>query len=155
MDAIGRQDMHKNDYQKKRARALPDYISIISPNNYARIKIEDIETVEQDGRKILVKTVDKNYSFYGTISTLAECLAERAFFRPLKSVIINLDQVRDISGFTVNFHSGQSVALGRNAMQDTKRAYKRYLLRYPPYTVWEPILSGVTAVSEKRNEYEN
>ena len=90
--------MHKNDYQKKRIRALPDYISVISPNNYARIKIEDIETVEQDGRKLHIKTTEKNYMFYGTISTLAECLAERAFFRPLKSIIINLQHGSFVSG---------------------------------------------------------
>lgn len=144
--------MHKNDYQKKRIRALPDYISVISPNNYARIKIEDIETVEQDGRKLHIKTTEKNYMFYGTISTLAECLAERAFFRPLKSIIINLDQVKEISGFSVIFNTGQSIGLGRNAMQETKRAYKRYLLRYPPYTVWEPIITEAGAVSDNKDE---
>ena len=141
--------MQKNDYQRKRARALPEYISIISPNNYARVKIEDIETVEQDGRKIYLNTTDKKYMFYGTINTLAEHLAERAFFRPLKSIIINLDHVREINGYSVIFSSGSTVVLGKNAMQETKRAFKRYLKRYPPYTVWEPMLTEASAVAEE------
>ncbi len=134
--------MQLNDYQKKRRRALPDYISVISANSCAKIKIEDIELIEQDGRKIHVMTPDRNYDFYGEFDTIAEALAERAFYRPIKKTIINLDHIKDISGFYINFNSGQSIAMGKNALANTKRAYKRYLLRYPPYTIWEPIVSG-------------
>ena len=63
-------------------------------------------------------------------------------------MIINLDHVSEISGFCVNFTSGQSIALGKNALLSTKRAYKRYLLRYPPYTTWEPIVSIAGTVAE-------
>ena len=48
--------MQKYDYQKKRRYALPEYISVISANNYAKIRIDDIEILEQDGRKIHVIT---------------------------------------------------------------------------------------------------
>lgn len=133
--------MQLNDYQKKRRRALPDYISVISANRCAKIRIEDIELIEQDGRKIHVMTPDREYDFYGEFDTIAEALAERAFYRPIKKTIINLDHIKDISGFYINFNSGQSIAMGRNALANTKRAYKRYLLRYPPYTIWEPIVS--------------
>lgn len=139
--------MAKYDYQKNRRQPLPEYISVISANSYAKIRIDDIEVLEQNGKKIRVITADKSYIFYGTINIIAESLAERAFFRPLKRMIINLDHVRDISGFSINFNSGQSVSLGKNALLSTKRAYKRYLLRYPPYTAWEPIqvISGAVA----------
>ena len=131
--------MQKFDYQKNRRYALPEYISVISANNYAKIRIDDIEIIEQDGRKIHVITAAKDYTFYGALNTIAESLAERAFYRPLKRMIINLDHVSSITSYSVNFNSGQSVTLGKNALLGIKRAYKRYLLRYPPYTTWEPI----------------
>ena len=135
--------MQKFDYQKKRLTALPEYISVISSNSCARIRIDDIEALEQDGRKVHVITASKDYVFYGGLNTIAASLAERAFYRPLKSLIINLDHVRDISKFAITFSSGQSISLGKNALLSAKRAYKRYLLRYPPYTMWEPMaLSG-------------
>ena len=104
--------------------------------------------IEQDGRKVHVITAAKDFSFYGGINTLAGSLAERAFYRPIKRLIINLDHVSDINSYSVNFHSGQSVALGKNALLSTRKAYKRYLLRYPPYTIWEPLQSPCSSVSE-------
>ena len=140
--------MQKYDYQKKRRTALPEYISVISANKCAKIKIDDIEVIEQEGRKVHVITAAKDFSFYGGLNTIAGSLAERAFYRPIKRLIINLDHVSDINSYSVNFNSGQSVALGKNALLSTKRAYKRYLLRYPPYTIWEPMELSGASVSE-------
>lgn len=140
--------MARYDYQKNRRHALPEYISIISANSYAKIRIDDIEVLEQNGKKIRVVTASKSYTFYGTINTIAESLAERAFFRPLKRMIINLDHISEISGYSIIFGSGQSVTVGKNALLSTKRAYKRYLLRYPPYTTWEPIQVVAGTVAE-------
>ena len=147
-------DMQKYDYQRKRRTTLPEYISVISTNKCAKIKIDEIEVIEQDGRKVHVITAAKDYSFYGGINTIAGSLAERAFYRPIKRLIINLDHVSDINSYSVNFQSGQSVALGKNALLSTKRAYKRYLLRYPPYTIWEPVEVSGGAVAEPYTEEE-
>ena len=140
---------HREHRYKKKDRPLPEYISVISATNCAKIRIDDIEVIEQDGRKLHVVTSGKDYSFYGGLNTIAESLAERAFFRPIKKMIINLDHVRDISGYYVNFNSGQSIAMGRNALANTKKAYKRYLLRYPPYSLWEPVAMADCSVAEK------
>ena len=126
------------DYQKKRLRALPEYISVISGKKCAKIKIDEIEMIEQDGRKLHVITPGRDYEFYGGLNVIAETLCERAFCRPMKTMIINLDQVSDISGYTVNFYSGQTLTIGKNALSNIKKAFKQYLLRYPPYTIWEP-----------------
>ena len=142
--------MHRKNssyYSKSHHRELPEFISVISSKDCAKIRISDIEIIEQDGRKLHVITAGKDYTFYGVLGMIAESLAERAFFRPIKSMIINLDHVRDITGFSVNFNSGQSVAMGRNALYSTKQAYKRYLLRYPPYTIWEPVEMHASYVS--------
>ena len=89
------------------------------------------------------------------LNTVAETLAERAFFRPIKSVIINLDHVKDISGYSVNFNSGQSLAMGKNALAVTKKAYKRYLQRYPPYTIWEPIITVGSRVADASDQLDS
>ena len=141
-------DMQKYDYQRKRRTALPEYISVISANKCAKIRIDDIEVIEQEGRKVHVITAAKDFSFYGGLNTIANSLAERAFYRPIKRLIINLDHISDISNYSINFTSGQSVALGKNALLSTKRAYKKYLLRYPPYTIWEPMELSAGSVSE-------
>lgn len=146
--------MQKYDYQKKRRHALPEYISVISANSCAKIRIDDIEILEQDGRKVHVITAAKDYTFYGGLNTIAEILAERAFYRPIKRMIINLDHVSSITSYSINFNSGQSVTLGKNALLGTKRAYKRYLLRYPPYTMWEPLAMAGGVVSEPYAEDE-
>lgn len=136
------------DYQKKRLRALPEYISVISGKKCAKIKIDDIELIEQNSRKLHVVTPGRDYEFYGTLNTIAEALCERAFFRPMKTMIINLDQVSDISGYTINFYSGQTLTMGKNALANMKRAFKQYLLRYPPYTIWEPITVAQSYVGD-------
>ena len=146
--------MQKYDYQRKRRTALPEYISVISANKCAKIKIDDIEVIEQEGRKVHIITAAKDFSFYGGLNTLAGSLAERAFYRPIKRLIINLDHVSDINSYSINFQSGQSVALGKNALLSTKRAYKRYLLRYPPYTIWEPVEVPGATVAEHNIEEE-
>lgn len=136
---MSEEEIMQLDYQKKRLRPLPEYISVISAKKCAKIKIDEIELIEQDGRKLHVMTPGMDYEFYGGLNTIAEALCERAFFRPMKTMIVNLDQVSDISGYDINFYSGQTLTIGKNALSNMKKAFKQYLLRYPPYTIWEPL----------------
>lgn len=131
-----------------RLHSPPEFISVISSNHCARIRINDIEMIEQDGRRIHIVTAEKDYSFYGSLNSIAVSLADRAFFRVLKGLIVNFDHVRDISGISLNFNSGQSLTLGRNSISKTRRAYKRYLMKYPPYTFWDPAHMAAIAVHE-------
>ena len=134
---------------------MPDYISIIGANQCARIRINDIEMIEQEGRRLHIITAEKDYSFYGSLNSIASALADRAFYRIMKSIIINFDHVRDISGISINFNSGQSINLGRNSLNKTRRAYKRYLLKYPPYSLWDPLQLSSLSVYEGDETNEN
>ena len=131
-----------------RLHSPPEFISVISSNQCARIKINDIEMIEQDGRRLHIVSAERDYSFYGSLNSIAVSLADRAFFRVLKGVIVNFDHVKDISGISVNFNSGQSMTLGRNSISKTRKAYKRYLMKYPPYTFWDPSHMAAIAVHE-------
>ena len=117
---------------------LPEYISVVSASQCARIKIENIECIEQEGRKLHIITAEKDYAFYENMNTVIRSLAGRAFFRPMKGLIVNMDQIKDITGCNVNFYSGQCVAMGKNSISKMRAEYKRYLMKYPPYSLWEP-----------------
>lgn len=142
-----------NDTRYTKVKRLPEYISIISTNQCAKIKINDIECIEQEGRKLHIITPEKDYTLYENISVLIRSLADRAFFRPMKGLIINFDHVKDISGGYVNFYSGQSVTMGKNSASRTRTAYRNYLRRYPPYSLWEPT-RRVNVVRAPRENYD-
>ncbi|MBR0399275.1 MAG: LytTR family transcriptional regulator DNA-binding domain-containing protein [Mogibacterium sp.] len=82
---------------------VSEFISVISSNQCARIRIDDIELIEQEGRRVHVVTPEKDYTFYESMAAIVKLLANRGFYRPMKGMIINLDHVKDISGFYVNF----------------------------------------------------
>ena len=129
--------MEKQFYPVKGNGGMPEYISVISSSQCGRIRIDDIEVIEQEGRKLHIITAEKDYSFYERLSELIPTLIGRAFYRPIKGLIINFDHVKDITGNTICFHSGQCVTMGKNSITRTRSAYKKYLLRYPPYSLWE------------------
>ncbi len=125
-------------YNKETGRYLPEYISVISSTQCARIRIDDIEILEQEGRKLHIITAARDYSFYENMNSVVMSLADRAFYRPMKGLIINFDHVMDIKGNEISFYSGQCVTMGKNSIGKTRKAFKRYLMKYPPYSLWEP-----------------
>lgn len=125
-------------------RRAPEYISVISNAQCARIRINDIECIEQDGRKLHIVTAEKDYSFYENINTLIESLADRAFYRAMKGLIINLDQIKEIQGNCITFYSGQCVTMGKNSVSKLRQEYRRFLTRFPPYSLWDPSMDKKT-----------
>ena len=89
----------------------------------------------------------------GSLNSIAVSLADRAFYRILKSMIVNFDHVKDITGISINFNSGQSVTVGRNTIIKTRKAYKRYLMKYPPYSLWDPIQMCAIGVYDSSDSY--
>lgn len=129
-------------------RERPEFLSIITASKCAKIRIEDIEIIEQDGRKIHIVTADRDYSLYSTMNSIAIYLEGRSFYRAMKGLIVNFDHVKDINGFFVNFYSGQCVTMGRNNIGKAKMAFRQYLKQYPPFTSWEPF----SRVAEKEKD---
>lgn len=114
-------------------RVKPRMITIISAAKVARVRLDDIELVEKDGRVLHIVTADRDYSVYESMATIDAMLKDDNFFRPIKGLIINFDHVRDIDDGYVNFESGQSVVLGHNNICRTRNEFRRYLMSYPPY----------------------
>lgn len=126
---------------------LPEFISVISASKCARIRIEDIEVIEQEGRKLHIITADREYCFYENMKEIIMCLYGRAFYRPVKGLIINFEHIKEIAGSDVILHSGNMVTMGKNSITRTRSAYKKYLLRFPPYSMVD-IKPGSFAVGE-------
>lgn len=134
---------------------LPEFISVISASMCARIRIDDIEVIEQEGRKLHVITAEREYCFYESISEIIMTLAGRAFYRPIRGLIINFDHVTEISGNMVSFRSGQCVTMGKNSITRTRAAYKKYLMKYPPYSLWDRSEHMAANVAETPLRIEN
>ena len=120
-------------YKTNDSPHLPTMISIITRTNCARIGINEIEMVEQIGRVLHLITADRDYSLYENIENIAGAFKGRCFFRPLNSIIINFDCVRDMDDSFIRFYSGKSTTLGKNAFGKTRAEFRKYLEAIPEY----------------------
>lgn len=111
-----------------------DAISIMSSKRCAKVPIKDIEAIEQEGRKLHIITGDDDFTCYEKIDRIAPLLLNKNFFRPMKSLIVNFDNVKEVSGQEVEFISGQSISMGKNNLTKLRMAYKRFLKNYPPFS---------------------
>ena len=108
-------------------------LSIITASSCARIYIDDIEYIEQVGRKVELVTVDLQYSVYENICNLIPYFTGKNFYRPMKGTLLNFEQVKNIADYTISFESGKSITMGRNNICKTRNAFKKYLQQYPGY----------------------
>ena len=110
------------------------YIPVITKDRYYKINIADIDLIEQTSNKLRVVTSDRNeYEFRGTIDEIAPMLVGKSFFRVMKKLVINFDNVEYVSNYTLNFRSGITYGIGRNNFLKLRRAYKNYLFGYLPF----------------------
>ena len=121
-----------NEFRKIADRV--DYISVITNKVCARVRIEDIETIEQEGRRMHIFTMFEEFVCYESIERLAPLLVGRTFYRAKKGLVFNFKKVARIENGEIIMESGRVYALGRNNLIKTRKAYKNYLLGYPPFS---------------------
>lgn len=79
---------------KNGTRSGSGYIPVITKERYYKINIADIDLIEQTSNKLRVVTSDRNeYEFRGTIDEIAPMLVGKSFFRVMKKLVINFDNV--------------------------------------------------------------
>lgn len=114
------------------------FISIVTKSKVARMPIAEIEWVEQSGRKLLIYTSYGEFESYEKIESIAPLLVEMGFYRPMKSMIINFDKVIQMGDGEITFSSGKSVCMGRNNYSSARKAFRSYVMQYPPFAEWAP-----------------
>lgn len=123
-------------------------ISIITGSRISRVRVDEIEAVEQDGRKLHVVTSTDDYACYATIDNLREpLLGVGCFYQPMRKLIINLDKVTDIRENEIHFISGASLIMGRNKAAEMKKRFKEYLMGYPSTVIG----TAICCVSDSDN----
>ncbi len=110
------------------------FISVISNKVCAQVAIAKIEFIEQEGRKIHIHTDSNDYLCYQSMEKVAVALGGRAFYRPMKSLILNFERVARLENQEIVFASGYVFPLGRNNFIKVRQAFKRYLMHYPPFS---------------------
>lgn len=113
-------------------------IAVISNRVCAQIRIDDIEYIEQVGRKVHIVSSTGEYCFYEKMRNVAPAITERAFYRVMKGLIINCDKIARLENHEIVFESGRTYGMGRNNFIKLRQVYKRYLLQYPPFAFHKP-----------------
>ncbi len=128
-------------------------IPVITKDRYYKIRVEDVEFIEQCEKYLFVMTVEhEEYKFKGRIEDLVETLSGRSFYRVMKKLVVNFDNVEYMSDCTINFCSGISYGIGRNNFLKARRAYKNYLYGYPPFIGREELAENKVAEDNKIEE---
>ena len=109
---------------------MEKYIPIITRTDCCKVPVSDILYIRQHGRVTNIVTEAETFSQYAKAGDYVEYL-DRRFFRCLRSVIINLEQVQAMRDQTIYFENGKSFALGRTNYISTKQAFAAYLKKLP------------------------
>ncbi|MDD5822940.1 MAG: LytTR family DNA-binding domain-containing protein [Firmicutes bacterium] len=125
------------------------FFSIINNHTVAKVPVSKIELIEQDGRIVHIITSSNEYECYDRMSNIVKLLEDESFHRPIKSLLINLARIAEVSDGEIIMESGSSVILGKNSYHSTKTAFKKYLMEYPSYEeAADSLMVAESSVSE-------
>lgn len=119
---------------EKDGNGSKDVIPIITKERYCKIKVDEIEFIEQIESMLHIMTIEhQEYIFRGKIEDIVPIISGKSFYRVMKKLVVNFDNVQNMGKSTMNFVSGITYGIGRNNFLKARRAYKNYLYGYPPF----------------------
>ena len=94
-------------------------LMVKSSDRYFFIKTEDIEWIESDGNYLRIYSGDKNYLIRGTLINMEKSLDPKVFFRVHRSVIINVNEVKELKkwfngDYKIIMKNGKELSMSRN-----------------------------------------
>ena len=115
-------------------RTKVETIPMITNGKFVSIDVDTIQFIEQKGRKMYIVTDDNTmHIVIGRLEELAKYLQGKAFYRPMKSLVVNMDKIIAVSKISIHFYSGVTYGLGRNNLLKIRKAYKNYIFGYAPF----------------------
>lgn len=94
--------------------------------NYMKIPVNQILYAENEARKIVLHTKEKNYSFYEKMEVLENKLGSN-FFRTHRGFLVSLQEVARYDSNNIELKNGERVFLAKQKYNDFVTAYMNYL----------------------------
>ena len=123
-------------------------IPIICGLTCMRLPVEEVQFIEQRTRKIhFVDRQGREFRINGKIDDILYYLADRSFYRPMKSLVINMDMIEIVKRDHIVFRSGIIYAIGRNNLIKVRRDFRLHLkgeadFRDSPYYIRSELPPG-------------
>lgn len=92
-----------------------------------RISPKDIFYFEHLNRKVYLRTLQSTHILKHKITELAAELADKGFFMPHKSFVVNLYSVKSIKGYDILLSNGLAIPLSQKKSMEFRKALNHYL----------------------------
>lgn len=106
-----------------------EYFEFKSGVEKYRIPLKDIvyfSTIKYS-KKIKIKTVDKEYQFYGTIKELNDKLEKYRFICPYSSYLVNYKFIKNIGNKKLTLFSGKEIPLSKYKIKEIKMLKLKFI----------------------------
>ena len=104
------------------------YLPVITRQYSTRVAVDSISRIVGVGRKVYAYADDGMYEYCGKVKDAWQYLNEDVFYSCLERCIINFAKVKVLRGNTIQFQDNTTMALNRDAIARTRRAYNRFIM---------------------------
>ncbi|CEK37960.1 LytR/AlgR family response regulator transcription factor [Paraclostridium sordellii] len=105
-------------------------LEFITSDGVIRIDTNSIYYFEYEQRKVIMKTIDKNYVLKKKISEIGKDIQDYGFEMPHKSFVVNLYNIKTIKGYDVHMMDGSVIPLSQKKSSQFRDSLNRYLSKY-------------------------
>lgn len=105
-------------------------LEFITRDGVIRIDTNSISYFEYEQRKVIMKTIDKNYILKKKISEIGKDIQDYGFEMPHKSFVVNLYNIKTIKGYDVHMMDGSVIPLSQKKSSQFRDSLNRYLSKH-------------------------
>lgn len=105
-----------------------DYIPVITRKEASKVNTKEILYIEKELRRLNIYTGSRVYTFYGKLDDVTKYLDD-SFCKCHGSCIVNLNKITRMEDGIFYLENGQTLRVGQNNYQYTKRYYLKFLKR--------------------------
>ncbi len=110
----------------KQSNNKKDYFCFDFSGDFVKLKKSNIIYIMVEGHYLTVKTMDRQYTYKGTIRHIKEKLDDDRFVLANRSVILNLDNVEQIEGKECVMSNGEKISISRGNYSKLNEQFIEY-----------------------------